>query len=115
MTEVDRPSCACKSFIKKSIEKVDVRIDGIDKATIIKTGEIDRRLLEHNELRKEVLTDRAEFVRKEAFEFWKDAVNEKLTTLMNRHDKKITAATWTAICGVFVTVINLVLIIIKWN
>jgi len=40
---------------------------GMDRAIVLKTIEIDRRLEEHNKLREEVMTDRELFLRREAF------------------------------------------------
>ena len=44
------------------------RLDGTAIATAVKTAEMERRLLQMNELRSEVLADRSQFVQKNVYD-----------------------------------------------
>lgn len=56
-----------KDYVDLSVRAIEARLDGMDRAIVLKTVEIDRRLEEHNKLREEVMTDRELFLRREAF------------------------------------------------
>jgi hypothetical protein len=110
-----------RDYIDKSIQVVEARLDGIDKATIIKTIEIDRRLEEHNKLREEVLTDRSEFVKGETYKLherntndWKEEVDEKLTKLMTKYENRMSIANWIAIVAVIITIANLIILVLHF-
>ena len=44
-----------KKYIEKSIEVVEARLNGMDRAAVLKAEEVDRRLEDHNKLREEVI------------------------------------------------------------
>jgi len=107
-----------KDYIDKCIEVFVTRIEGMDKAIVIKTIEMDRRLAEHNDLRKEVVTDRVQLVRRDRYrsdkinlEEWKDRVDNKLTELSTRDKDKLTKTNWIAIFMVALTVLNIVILL----
>jgi hypothetical protein len=50
------------------IEKLDVRLDAMDKALVIRTAELEARLYVLNQLRADVIRDRDLFVRKDMFD-----------------------------------------------
>lgn len=90
----------------------------MDKAVVIKTTEMDRRLAEHNELRKEVITDRVELLRKDTYrsdkinlDEWRDRVDNKLTELSTKDTSKLTKTNWIAIIMVAITVLNVIILI----
>ena len=100
-------------------ECIAARIDGMDRAAVLKAEEIDRRLEEHNKLREEVVTDRRQFLRAETFESfekarseWKTLVDNQLTKLMTKYDSRMTTANITAIIALLLTVVNIVIFVI---
>jgi hypothetical protein len=106
-----------KVYIDKYIEVIEARLDGMDRAAVLKANEIDRRLEEHNKLREEVLTDRSQFMRTEVYaadrktwQQWKESVNASVTKLMTKYDSRMTMANWISIVAVVVTFINLVVL-----
>ena len=115
-----------KTYIDKSVEAVrstlEARIDGMDRAAVLKANEIDRRLQEHNKLREEVMTDRSEFLRVETFNLhetstneWKESVNSKLTKLMTKYENRMSIANWISVVAVLITIINLIVLILHFN
>jgi len=91
---------------------------GMDRAIVLKTIEIDRRLEEHNKLREEVMTDRELFLRREAFKMhektsndWRDSVNTMLTKLMTKYESRMSIANWIAVVAVLLTFINLIVLV----
>ena len=104
----------CKEYLDKSIAEVKAMIAGIDKATVIKTMEMDRRLAELNELRRDVVQDRSMFVKKETYDVenkviddWMTSVNEKLTKLMVKYESRVTLTTLISLGSLLVSIITL--------
>jgi uncharacterized protein YydD (DUF2326 family) len=86
------------------------RLDAMDEALTLRTGELERRLEGLNQLRQEVTQDRKEFLQKETYDIktayydeWCRNVDARLTTLETR------IATWVASLGVLFTVVQLIL------
>jgi hypothetical protein len=86
------------------------RLDSMDHALELRTGELERRLEMLNELRAEVVQDRKEFLLKDTYDIkttfydnWCRTVDTRLTTLETR------IATWVASLGVLFTVVQLIL------
>ena len=55
-------------YLNLEIKRLEVRLDGNDKALVLGVAELERRLEALNQLRADVVRDRDLFVRKEAFE-----------------------------------------------
>ena len=90
------------------------RFAGMDRAAVLKAAEIDRRLDELNDLRKEVIIDRMTLVNKESFDPWKAVVNERLTKLMTPYEQKPAKPNWTAIVVVGIGILNLGVLILHY-
>lgn len=57
-----------REIIQLKIENVLIRLEGMDKALVVKTTEMERRLIGLNELRSEVVRDREQFLKKDTYE-----------------------------------------------
>jgi hypothetical protein len=86
------------------------RLDAMDHALDLRTGELERRLEGLNQLRAEVVQDRKDFLLKDTYDIkttyyddWCRGVDSRLTTLETR------IATWVATLGVLFTVVQLIL------
>ena len=108
-----------KEYVDLAIKVIETRIDGMDRATIVKTSEIDRRLEEHNRLRQEVMTDRAQFLRSDTFDTfekargeWKTLVDNQLTKLMTKYENRMTTANITAVVALLLTVVNIIIFLV---
>ncbi len=97
---------------------VDTKFDNQEKALVTAKSELDRRLREMNEFRKENLEDRALFLRTERFEgilkewtAWRYEHSDESNAWRARIDNRVTvietrSITWTSILGVIFTVIQ---------
>jgi hypothetical protein len=70
--------------------------------------DIERRLAELNQLRKEVVEDRGRLVTREMYDqtvrewqLWRDTTNTSITVIETR------SVTWTSILGIFFTVVQI--------
>jgi len=95
-------------------EVFEARLEGMDRATTLKAIEIDRRLDQLNELRKEVITDRLQLVNKESYEAWKTVVNDKLTKLMTPYERQPAKPNWTAVVVVAIGILNLFVLVLHY-
>jgi 2-oxo-4-hydroxy-4-carboxy--5-ureidoimidazoline (OHCU) decarboxylase len=102
------------------IKNVETRIDGMDKALKVKEQENERRLEGLNELRKDVVKDRNEFVRQETydlkmglFDCWVTDANEKFTKLMTKYDNRFTIPTVIALISLIVSVIGIAVLLLR--
>jgi hypothetical protein len=120
-----------KSYVDKSIEvaraehqgdmkAINATILGMDRAAILKAEEIDRRLAEHNELRKEVITDRSTLLSQErygadqkSFKEWKERTDKRLTELSTNETNKLTKTNWIAIGVLGLAVLNIIIVFIN--
>ena len=91
-------------------ERIDLRLDAMDKALILGREEVARRLGELNQLRREVETDRSRLLPRETFDTyhaegttWRERVEKRLTQIETR------AITWGAALAVFVVILNFAL------
>ena len=102
----------CKVFEKILDERsktIEARLDGMDRAAVLKAEEIDRRLEEHNKLREEVLLDRSMFMRNEVYsadrktwQQWKETVNSSVTKLMTTYENRFTLSTSIAFVSLLI-------------
>jgi hypothetical protein len=104
------------------IKTIEARLEGMDRAAVLKATEIDRRLQEHNELRKEVLTDRSQFMQTDIYDAdrknwqaWKEIVNASLTKLMTKYENRMSIANYIAVVAVIVTIANLIILLLHFN
>jgi len=86
------------------IASVLARIDAMDKAVTVKTEEMERRLEGLNELRKDVVKDREQFVRKEIYESKVKEYDEGMKRLANLESKLIA---WASAIVVVFALINI--------
>jgi len=100
---------------------LNARMDGMDKATTLKATEIDRRLYEANQLRKELITDRSQFLREslyiehvKALDKWRTEVNEALTKLMTPYERQPGRPDWTAVVVVAIGILNLFVLVLHY-
>ncbi len=91
-------------------EYIDVKFQALNDSVITAKSELDRRLADMNELRKEVLLDRRQFLNLEVFNatlkewsMWRETTVNRITIMETR------AVTWTAALGVFFIVLQLFL------
>mgnify|MGYP001285112536 CR=1 FL=1 len=106
-------------FSKNGMKVViaDSRQDALDEAMVLRTTDLERRLAALNELRGDVVKDRDQFVRKEAYDFAHRAlevqtqnVDGKVNLIINRLTAIETrAVTWTASVALFFMVLQVVL------
>ncbi len=89
-------------------EYFEVKLNAMDHAVLLARTEMDRRLAELNELRKQVIDDRGQFVLNAAYDItekerstWRDAVNTRLTSIETR------SVTWTSALGMFFLILQL--------
>ncbi len=99
----DEPCVPLKEFI-------EARLNAMEKAVIIATTDMERRLDELNQLRKDVITDRSQFLSLEVFNatlkewsMWRETTVNRITIMETR------AVTWTAALGIFFIVLQLFL------
>lgn len=114
--DIEERSRIYADLIKSLIEQ---RISGMDRAAVLKASEIDRRLEEHNELRKEVLEDRESFVRKNIYaehtkaqDLWKVEVNDAITKLMTQYQSRMSTANYISLGAMVIALINVVILIL---
>ena len=85
------------------IAAVLARIDAMDKAVGVKTEEMERRLEGLNELRKDVVKDREQFVRKEVYESKVKEYDEAVKRLANLESRLIA---WASALVVVFALVN---------
>jgi len=90
------------------IDAVKARLDGMDRAIDVKTAELDRRLEALNELRSDVLKDREQFVRKDAYTAKSETIDKWVFTT----EQRITAietrsVVWMAAIGIFFALLQI--------
>ena len=100
--------------IRSLDEMVKVQLNAIDKALVIKTAELERRLELLNELRNEVVSDRTQFVRREAYDIIVDTIQKSIRGV----EKRITvietrSVVWTAAIGVIFVIVQIGMRFIK--
>jgi hypothetical protein len=91
-------------------EKIEDRFSHMDTALTLRTQELERRLEQLNELRKEVTKDRDQFLKKDIYDAktnfydnWCSQVSERLTRIETR------SVTWTAAVGLIFLIVTVVL------
>src|SRR3954469_15528490 len=97
-------------LLEENTRRTEARLDAMDTAVEVATFNLNRRLMELNELRKEVTTDRLQFLVRDVYESsekermtWRENVNARLTAIDTR------SVTWTAAIGVFFFIVQLAL------
>ena len=91
-------------------EYMEAKFDAMDKAVSLAVVDIDRRLAELNNLRREVMTDRTSFLAMDVFNatlkewsIWRESITNRLTVIETR------SVTWTAALGIFFIIIQVVI------
>lgn len=91
-------------------EYIEARFVSLEIAQQASEKDLERRLGELNQLRKEVIEDRGRLVTRESYDqtvrewgMWRDTVNTRLTTIETR------SITWTAAIGIFFVVVQVVM------
>jgi hypothetical protein len=102
--------------IESRLARLEERIEGMRNATNVAKREVDRRLNEMNQLRKQIESERGRFVEREYY----DQAHKNLETQVNSLDRRVSAMEggnqikastigWgLAAAGVFVTVVVVV-------
>jgi len=103
-----RPSSYQERLTNARIDAVKARLDGMDRAIDVKTAELDRRLEALNELRSDVLKDREQFVRRDAYTVRAEAIDKWVFTT----EQRITAietrsVVWMAAIGIFFALLQI--------
>jgi hypothetical protein len=100
-------------------EKLDLKLQHMDGALVLRTIDLERRLEELNKLRQDVVTDRDIFMKKEVYDkkidgydSWIVDVNEKITKLMVAYDARITIAKLTGVSGIVLGVAGIIISIV---
>ena len=93
-----------------AMEKIDVRLDAMDEALVLRTGELEKRLEGLNQLRADVVKDREQYLRQEVYNIktaqydsWITNVNNRLTIIETR------AIVWTGALAVIFIIVQLLL------
>jgi hypothetical protein len=101
------------------IRNVETRIDGMDKALKVKEVETERRLEGLNDLRRQVISDRGDFVRQETYDvkiglldLWLGDANTKFTKLMTKYDSRVTVPTIIALISIIISAVSVVLLLL---
>jgi len=105
-----------KEYLERMLQeydrRIEVRLEAMDKAVELAFQEHSRRLIELNNLRNEVSTDRNMFVTKAMYDQhrqdtveWRETVAERLASTESK------SRTWTIAIGLFVSVINALFVI----
>jgi hypothetical protein len=109
-----------KELIEANLKTIEVRIQGIEHATILRAREIDAKHATMNELRTEVITDRAQFIRKDVYEpredvlrNWITDTNEKVTRLMVAYDNRMNKSSMISIGSLIVSVITVIILFLR--
>jgi len=99
-----------EDIIQLGFDKMNIRLDGMDKALDLKSKDLENRLHTLNELRAEVIRDRMMFLTKETYDIkiagydvWCAGIDKKVVAI----ETKI--LTWTAALGVFFVMVQLFL------
>ncbi len=111
MDDIEGTTVKLREHLEKRMCEMEKRFklqfESMQSAIGVTTKENDRRMTEMNELRKEVVADRGQFVKKEVYDIWHTEVDRRLTTSETR------AITWTAAIGLFFVIVSIVLKFIK--
>lgn len=99
-----------EALLREKICRLEQRMDAMDEALELATREKDRRLGELNNLRREVMSDRSQFVRSDVYGPRHDQLDAQLATI----DKRLTtvetrSAVISAAIGLAVAVAAVVL------
>jgi hypothetical protein len=118
---VDRTFCdernkAVTERMDLCIRTVNIRLESMDRALDLKTGELDKRLEGLNNLRAEVTKDRELFLRKETYDYkigiydkWVTETSDRVVRMETRYEGRITTATVLAIFSMLIAVLSVVL------
>ncbi len=89
---------------------LDARLSAFDKATQLAKENVDERLKLLNELRKDVLEERQQFITAELYHAqdqektkWRELVSQRLTIVETR------SVTWTSALGIFFTTVQILM------
>ena len=96
---------------------IDHRFEAMDRAVIERTKELERRLEGLNELRQQVVRDREQFVKKEAYEmrvaFYDKYIDDTRTQHMDLVGRvtiiETRSVVWTSVIAVAFTVLQIIL------
>ena len=102
------------------VDKLTLRIDGIERLMTERKEENERRLEALNQLRSEVTTDRSVYMRKDVYEkkidsydMWVSDVNRELTEIRTRYENRITLASWLSIVSIIVALASFLTMVFK--
>ncbi len=108
-----------ESMFSAQQRELNVKHEAMSSAIELAREEVDRRLGELNQLRREVIDDREQFVSKLQFDpmmkerdAWRDAIGERINLLGDRLTRIETKGhTWTVAIGMFFVVLQIALMI----
>lgn len=102
---------ALKEYVERILEEQclrnKVQLEATERALLLATRELERRLGELNQLRAEVTSDRSQFVQRSIYEHhlattseWREEVSQRLTVMETR------SITWTAAIALFFLIVQ---------
>lgn len=108
-------SCNLRHDLEK--EAIDHRFDSMDQALKLRAAELERRLEGLNELRTQVISDREQFVKKEAYEMRVGYYDKYIDDTRLTHQGLVNRVTvietrsivWTSVIGVAFTILQVLL------
>ena len=111
------PDDTCNIKHRLERELIDHRFDAMDRARVLRTGELERRLEGLNKLRDEVTADRDEFVKKETYDLRVGYYDRYIEDTRITHQGLVNRVTvietrsivWTSVIGVAFTILQILL------
>ncbi len=114
------PAVSLREYIEKIIagheRELAVRLSAMEAALALARDDVARRLADLNQLRREVIEDRDQFVPKNQFEpmmrerdSWRDGISDRVTKIETKGN------TWTVAIGVFFVIVQIAMMILFRN
>lgn len=108
---------ALKEYVERILEEQclrnKVQLEATERALLLATREMERRLGELNQLRSEVTSDRSQFVQRAIYEHhlittneWRESISQRVSVTETR------IITWTSAIGLFFLIVNVAIALI---
>lgn len=96
--------------LKLMMDVIDVRLEAMDKALILQSGEVSRRLEELNHIKAERLLDRQSFLQRNIYDIKTDYYDKWIVSMEKRLTIQETRSIlWTSLIGGAVVVLQVLL------